>query len=49
MLTPFLVPPPEAPYPILPPPASMRVFPHQPTQSLLLALSRHRAKGLSSH
>ena len=32
MLSPFLVSPPENPYPICPPPASMRMF---PTHTLL--------------
>ena len=57
MLSPFLVPPPETPYPVPSPPASMRVFPHPPTHSHLPALafpytgtlSLHRTKGLSSH
>jgi len=35
MLSPFLISPPETPYPILPPPASMRVLSHQPIHSLL--------------
>jgi hypothetical protein len=47
----------ENSYPILPPPASMRVFPHPPTYSLLPTLaflytgasSLHRTKSLSSY
>ena len=47
----------ETPYPISPPPASMRVLPHLPTHSCLPALalpytgalSVHRTKGPSSH
>jgi hypothetical protein len=35
MLSPFLVSPQETPYPIPPPSASMRVFPHQTTHPLL--------------
>ena len=38
MLSPFLVSLPETLYLILPPPASMRVLPHLPTHSCLLAL-----------
>ena len=57
MLSSFLVPP-ETPYPILPPPASMRVFLHPPIHSHLPALSSpmlghlssiHKTKDLSSH
>jgi hypothetical protein len=33
MLSPFSISPPETPYFIPSPPASMRVFPHQPTHS----------------
>ena len=39
MLSPFLVSPPETPYPILPPPVSMRVFLHPPTNSHLPTLN----------
>ena len=35
MLSPFLASPPKTPYPILPPPASMRVLTHWPTHSSL--------------
>ena len=57
MVSPFLVAPPETPYPILPLPASMKVFPHPPTHSHLPtlafpyigALNLHRTKDLSSH
>ena len=57
MLSPFLVSPLKTPYPILPPPASMRVFPHPPTHSCLTTLaspfdgatSLHRTKHLPSH
>ena len=59
MLSPFSVHPlRETPYPILPPPASMRVFLHPPTHSHLPTLnsptlghlsSLHRTKDLSSH
>jgi hypothetical protein len=51
-------PSPETPYPILTPPASMRVFQHPPTNSYLPTLSSrtlghllsfHRTKDLSSH
>jgi hypothetical protein len=54
---PFLGFPPEIPYPIPPPPASMRVLSNPPTHSHLPALafpytgalSFHKTKGLSSH
>jgi hypothetical protein len=58
ILSPFLVLPLEGPYPILPPPDSMRVFFHLPTHSHLPAPSSptlgylsslHRTKDLSSH
>ena len=59
MLSPFPVSPLlETPYPILPPPASMRVFLHPPTHSHLPALdsstlgdllSLHRTKDLYFH
>jgi hypothetical protein len=40
MLSPFQVPPPHrTPYPITPPPASMRVLPHPPIHSCLPALA----------
>ena len=51
-------PPPEIPYPILSPPASMRMFLHSPTHSHLPVFnstilghlsSLHRTKDLSSH
>ena len=38
MLSPFLVPPLKTPYPILPSPASMRMFLHPPTHSHLRSL-----------
>jgi hypothetical protein len=34
MLSPFSISPPQPPYPMPPPPASMRVFPHLPTHPL---------------
>ena len=58
MLSPFSFSPlPETLYTILPPLASLRVFPHLPTNSCLPILtflytgasSLHRTKGLSSH
>ena len=57
MLSPFSVSPQETPYPIIPPPASMRVVPHPPTHSYLLApafpytgaWSLYGTKGLFSH
>ena len=57
MLSPFLVSPPETPYPIPPTPASMTVFSHPLTHSSFPILtfpyagvaSIHKAKGLSSH
>ena len=56
MLHPFLVSPQETPYPILPPPTSMRVFAYPPTQACLSTLafsytgasSLHSRKGLSN-
>jgi hypothetical protein len=55
MLSPFPPPPPEAPYPIFPLPASIRMLTYLPTHSQLPALafpftgalSHHRTKGLS--
>jgi hypothetical protein len=38
LLSPFLVPPPQAPHPLLPP-ISRRVLPHLPTQSCLSGLA----------
>ena len=57
MLSPFLVSFLQLPYPILPLPASIRVFPQPLTHSYLAALafpytralSLHRTKGFSSH
>ena len=57
MLSPFLVSPPQTPYPISPPPAPMRVLSHPLTHSHLTALAYpytrafilHRTKGLPSH
>lgn len=58
MLSPFLVPPPETPYPIFPPPASLRVFLNPPTPTSppsiplhwgIYLSSLHRTKDLSSH
>ena len=57
MLSPVPVSPLKALYPILPPPASMRVFPHPPTYSHFPILAfpytgesnLHRTKGLPSH
>ena len=56
MLFPFPVSPLQVPYLMLPPPASMRVLPYQPTHSCLSSLafpyplssSLHSTKGLSS-
>jgi hypothetical protein len=56
MLFPFPVSPPQAPYPLLSPLASMRFLPHLPTHSCLSALAfpypgpprLHRTKGLPS-
>jgi hypothetical protein len=45
MLSPFQVSPLESPYPILPPPASMRGLPHQPTHSYLSALASTETRG----
>jgi hypothetical protein len=55
MLSPFPISPLQTPYPISPPPASMRMLPHSPTHSLIPVLafsytgasSLHRTKGLS--
>jgi hypothetical protein len=61
MLSPFQISPPEPSYPILPPPASKRVFPHPPTHPpthsclhflafpYTRASNLHRTKGLFSH
>ena len=57
MLSPFPVSPLETLYPLLPPPASIRVITHPPTHSLLPALafpytgalSLLRTNGLNSH
>ena len=57
MLYPFLVSPLHTPYHIPPQPAAMRVLPHIPTHSYLIALvfpytgasSLHRTNGLPSH
>ena len=57
MLSPFQVPPPGTPYPILPPTNFMRVLTYSPNHSSLPAMalpytgarSLPRTKGLSSH
>ena len=56
MLSLFPVSPLETPYPILPPPASMRMLLHTPHSCLpalafpyTRALDPHRTKGCSSH
>ena len=57
MLSPFLVSPLNTPYPLSPPPASMRMIPLPPTSSHLTVLaftntgelSLHMIKGFSSY
>ena len=48
MLSPFpICPPPETTYPMPPPPASMRMFHHQPTYSHLTSLAFLNSGSLS--